>query len=387
MAVSKITIAAVEALGPGEVLWDQTVKGFGVRRQRHAAVYVLKHRKLGRQRFVTIGKHGAPWTPAMAREEARRLVGGQWQPRGDASEGPTFGALAQDYLARHSRPHKKPRSVVEDERNLELHILPVLGHLPVAEITRDVVSRFHADQRSRPANGNRCLALVSHIFTMAERWSVTAPGSNPCRGLERFQEAPRERYLSPDEVARLGGVLARAEKEESLDWKALAVIRLLIYTGARLSEVLTLEWRFINWEQGYARLPDAKAGARILTLPSPALTLLRTLQDKRRTPGDGRYVFAGKRKGTWFTSIQKPWQRLRRDAGLEDVRIHDLRHSFASLAIASGESLYLVGHVLGHRRAITTQRYSHVAVAPMLEVANRTAERVQHLLEGTSDGK
>lgn len=385
MAVGKITLAAVEALGPGETLWDETVKGFGVRRQRHAAVYVLKHRRQGTQRFVTIGKHGGPWTPATARDEARRLIGGQWdQP---TSEGLTFGTLAQDYLARYARLHKKPRSIVEDERNLELHILPALGHIPVEEITRDVVAQFHADQRSRPANGNRCLALISHIFTMAERWGVTAPGSNPCRGLERFEEVPRERYLSPEELSRLGRVLARAEREESVDRRALAVIRLLIYTGARLSEILTLEWRFINWDQGYARLPDAKAGARTLTLPGPALGLLRKLRDERQGDGDGQYVFPGKRKGTWFTSIQKPWQKLRRDAGLDDVHIHDLRHSFASLAVASGESLYLVGHVLGHRRAITTQRYAHVAVAPMLEVANRTAERVKHLMEGTSDGK
>ena len=206
---------------------------------------------------------------------------------------------------------------------------------------REVLSRFHGDRRSAPANANRCLALVSHIFTMAEKWGMTAPGTNPCRGLTRYREVARERYLSADELARLGGVLAAAQKRPDEDWRAVSALCLLLFTGARLSEVLTLEWRFINWEAGFARLPDSKTGARTLTLPDPALQLLRQVQHDH--PDSSPFVFPGKRKGTWFTGIQKPWQKLRRDAGLEDVRIHDLRHSFASLAVANGESLYLVG--------------------------------------------
>ena len=209
---------------------------------------------------------------------------------------------------------------------------------------------------------------------------MTPPGINPCRGLTRYREAPRERYLTTDELVRLGRVLAAAQSDPDEDWRAVVALRLLLYTGARLNEILTLQWRFINWEAGFARLPDSKTGARTLSLPHPALQLLRQVQHDR--PGSSPFVFAGKRTGTWFTGIQKPWQRLRRDAELGDVRIHDLRHSFASLAVANGESLYLVGHVLGHRRAITTQRYAHVAVTPMLDVANRTASHLVRLLEG-----
>jgi integrase len=220
---------------------------------------------------------------------------------------------------------------------------------------------------------------------MAEKWGITPAGTNPCRGLDRYREVPRERYMSAEELARLGKVLTATEGRPDEDWRSTTALRLLLYTGARLSEILTLEWRFINWDAGFARLPDSKTGARTLTLPRPALDILRRVQHDHS--GSSPFVFPGKRKGTWFTGIQKPWQRFRRDANLEDVRIHDLRHSFASLAVANGESLYLVGHVLGHRHAITTQRYAHVAVAPMLDVANRTAGRLARLLEGPPDGK
>lgn len=382
MATGRITDAAVGALNPGQTLWDTSVKGFGVRRQRKAAVYVFKHRQDGRQRFVTIGRHGAPWTPASAREHAKRLAGAFPAPSSPPG-GLTLNDLGKVYVGRHAAVHKKPRSLAEDRRNLELHILPALGDLPLADVTRDVLSRFHAARRAQPANANRCLALISHMFTMAERWGITPPGTNPCRGLTRYREAPRERYLSEEEIARLGKVLTQQACRH--DWRAIAALQLLLYTGARLSEVLTLQWRFINWEGGYARLPDTKTGARTLTLPSPALELLGRIRHDH--PGSSPFVFPGKRSGTWYTGIQKPWQQLRRDAGLEDVRIHDLRHSFASLAVANGESLYLVGHVLGHRRAVTTQRYAHVAVTPMLDVANRTAGHLSRLLEGTTHGR
>ena len=379
MTTGKITARSVENMRPGETLWDEMVKGFGVRRQRKVAVYVFKCRVSGRQRFVTIGRHGAPWTSVSARDEARRLAGTPAVAKPEASSQVTFRSFSAIYMDRYAAAHKKPRSLAEDRRNLDLHILPVLGKVPLAAVTRDQVSSFHTGRRSQSANANRCLALISHIFTMAEKWGITPPGTNLCRGLTRYRETARERYLSAEELSRLGSVLAAAQNRADEDWRAICVLRLLIYTGARLSEILTLQWGFINWETGFARLPDSKIGARTLTLPGPALEVLRQVQHDHS--GSSPFVFPGKRKGTWFTGIQKPWQKLRRDAGLEDVRIHDLRHSFASLAVANGESLYLVGHVLGHQRAITTQRYAHVAITPMLDVANRTAGHLARLLE------
>jgi integrase len=151
------------------------------------------------------------------------------------------------------------------------------------------------------------------------------------------------------------------------------------YTGARLSEILALQWGWIHWEGGFARLPDSKTGAKTVPLPQPALDVLRTISERHGR--SSAYVFPGKRAGTYFTGIQKPWQRIRLKAGLADVRIHDLRHCFASTAVAHGESLYLVGAVLGHRTVATTKRYAHLAMQPILDSANRTSSRLAALME------
>jgi integrase len=388
MATARITLKTIEALQPGQTLWDESLKGFGVRRQRKAPVYVVKYRESGRQRFVTIGAHGERWTPTTAREQALRILAAPRTAGTTADDPQSFGWLAATYMARHSALQKKPRSQAEDRRNLELHILPALGALPIQAVTRDVVSRFHTSRQAQPANANRCMALISHIFTKAETWGLTERGTNPCRGLDRYREVARERFLSSEEIARLGKVLAQEEQDAlagRADWRADAVIRLLLYTGARLSEILTLQWSFIDWAGGFARLPDSKTGAKSIALPAPALAVLRAVRAQQGHAG-GKFVFPGKKTGTWFTGIQKPWQRIRAKAALEDIRIHDLRHSFASMAVANGESLYLVGSVLGHRQAATTQRYAHVAMTPVLEVAGRIASRIADLIGGHDVG-
>ena len=391
MPIRRISVKAVAELAPGQTIWDSDVKGFGVRRQRHAAVYVLKYRdQNGRQHFLTIGRHGSPWTPDTARKEARRhlLALTECQPNTGGLSGPTptLEAFSKTYLESYAHLHKKPRSVAEDRRNLELHILPALGSKSLAEITAADIAQFHTLRGKHPSNANRCLALLSHIFSIGAKWGVIPAGVNPCRGIKRFRERIRERLVSGDEVALLGATLAevessRAISEGSEDWRAVNVIRLLVYTGARLSEILTLEWGWVQWEGGFARLPDSKTGAKTLPLPQPALDLLRKISEERGR--QSQFVFPGKRNGTYFTGIQKPWQRIRLKAGLPDVRIHDLRHCFASTAVAHGESLYLVGAVLGHRTTSTTQRYAHLAMQPILESANRTSGRLAALMQGT----
>jgi len=160
-------------------------------------------------------------------------------------------------------------------------------------------------------------------------------------------------------------------------------LRLLIYTGARLNEILSLEWRWINWEGGFARIPASKTGPKTIPLPQPTLVLLSKLREQQNHDGiESKFVLPGVRRGTYFTGIQKPWGRIRTAAGLEDVRIHDLRHCYASVAVSNGTSLYLVGAVLGHRQPSTTQRYAHLAMQPVREVAERTAGQLVELLAG-----
>lgn len=389
MAKVRISQTTVSALQPGETLWDSAVRGFGVRKQRHTPVYVLKYRFKGRQRFVTIGPHGSPWAPETARQEAVRMLGllaSKERPRDPAAERDnstielTFAEMADRYLADFATSRKKARTFSEDTRNLQRHILPFLGRLKLSEIGRRDLVRFMSTHRQHPIAANRCLALISHVFTMAEKWELKEPGINPCKGVDRFKEKNRERLLDNAELAQLGHTLNGASTEgtaQTLDWRAIACIWLLIFTGARLNEILSLEWTFIKWDASYARLPDSKTGAKSIPLPGPALSLLKQIRDASSDNNHpSRYVLPGDRGNSHFCGIQKPWRRVRAQAGLHDLRLHDLRHCYASTAVASGESLYLVGTILGHRQATTTQRYAHLAIAPLIEVADRTANKL-----------
>ena len=424
-ASKAITKRAVEALKPGQVLWDGEVRGFGVRRQpapadnpdaRRDPVYVLKYRFKGRQRFYSIGRHGSPYTVDGARTVAQRLLGqvaDGIDPAGrrDADKGqPTVAEFFDRYCAEYSSAHKKPRSIAGDRGNFRLHIASALGHMRLGDVTRADVARLHSGRAAHKANANRCLVLVSHLFNVAAKWGVLPEGAgNPARGIEKYPEKRRERMLSAAELARLGEALARAAtgwtdaewkaipakdrpaRQSAEDARAIACYRLLLFTGARLNEILSLRWEWIDFARGVARLPDSKTGAKNLHLSAPALVLLQGLERYEGNP----YVLPGDRmkpvqngdpnkaEPQAFVGIQKPWQRIRKAAKLDGLRIHDLRHAFASLAVANNETIYLVGAVLGHRQVTTTERYAHLSADPVKAVADRTAERVAAMLSGT----
>jgi integrase len=422
MATGRITATAVEGMAKGTALWDAEVRGFGVRYRARDRIYLIKTRINGRQRILTIGRHGrGAWGPEKARREAIRLLGlvrdgkDPAMDRDDAKLAPDITSFAARYLAEYARPHKKRRTVVEDERLLKLHILPVLGSIKIREIGKADVARFHAGMFTKPVAGNRALALVSAMLGWAEKVGERPDNSNPCRHVERYPEKPVERLLTAVELARLGDALERAvqpwlddsraawreeceRQAEALgirqaeretwvrarmprrdtpeDWRAIAAFRLLIFTGARLSEILTLRWQWINLSQGIARLPDSKTGAKNLYLPPGALQVLEGVPRVAGNP----HVLPGDRPAAAFVGIQKPWQRVRALAALPYLRIHDLRHAFASVAVAGGDSLFIVGKVLGHRQASTTERYAHLAPDPAKAVADRTAETLAGLL-------
>ena len=427
MPIKRITAAAVDAMAPGTVLWDTEVRGFGVRYRSRDRIYLVKTRIRRRQRILTIGRNGrGAWGPESARREAIRLLGlirvgkDPAFERDQAKAAPDLTAFAARYIAEYGRPHKKDRSVTEDERMLKLHILPALGQLKVAEIGKAEVARFHASLRDKPVAANRALALLSAMLGWAESVGERSDGSNPCRHIDRYPEKARERLLSAAELARLGDALDRAaqpwtsaskaawrqecvaqaestniapeeraawvdarmpRRETAEDWRAIAALRLLIFTGGRLNEILSLRWEWMDPAQGTARLPDSKTGAKNLYLPPGALESLATLPRMVGNP----HVFPGERPGAYFVGIQKPWQRVRALAALPDLRIHDLRHSFASVAVAGGDSLFIVGKILGHRQASTTERYAHLAADPAKAAADRTAERLAILLRPKSE--
>ncbi|HME71117.1 MAG TPA: site-specific integrase [Myxococcota bacterium] len=291
--------------------------------------------------------------------------------------------LATEYLERHARPKKKPSSAALDEHNLCRHVLPSpLARIRVEAVTERDVARLHHAMSATPVAANRTAALLSKMFSLAEAWKYRPKGSNPVRGLERYRERGRERFLSSEELGRLGDALAAAEAEGIELKGALAAIRLLILTGARRSEILSLQWPHVDLERRCLRLPDSKSGAKSVVLNAPALEALAGLARDR---SDSPWVIQGAKPGRPLVNITKPWFRLRTRAGLDGVRLHDLRHNYASIGAAAGMGLYIVGKLLGHTRATTTERYSHLAMDPLREASERIGARIAAALAGKPD--
>ncbi|MGH7075424.1 MAG: tyrosine-type recombinase/integrase, partial [Stellaceae bacterium] len=357
----KITKRSVDALKPAAggaeaMLWDAELKGFGVRVQRGGARSYVLHYRAGSGRGaplrkLTIGRHGSPWTPETARSEAKRLLGVVENGADPAADkmarkaAPTLAEFAERFLAEHAEAKRKGSTAAEYRRLLDKIILPAFGKRKVADIARAEITKLHHANRAAPYQANRVLAVLSKMFNVAERWGVRADGSNPCRHVEKYPERKRERMLSPAELARLGDALAAYDGSPYV----VAAVKLLVFTGARLREVLGLRWEWIDFERGEARLPDSKTGAKTLHLPPPALAVLAELPRIEGNP----HVIAGAREGAAWVNLEKPWRAIRKAAGLDDVRLHDLRHAFASVAASSGMGLPIIGKMLGHTQAQT----------------------------------
>ena len=363
-ALGRITKLAVDRLKPGETLRDAELKGFGARRQIGAPIYFLQKRVNGRIRWMTIGPHGAPWTAETARREALKLLG---QIAGGADPAarhsmptikPTVNALAPSFMAEHG-PKLKPLTIEKYNSVLTKHILPILGDMPVADLRRSDATRLHGRLAKYPTIANYAVAVLSKFLTWCEDHALRPERSNPCGRLKKYKENKRQRYLTAEEYARLGVVIARAEQDGSEDPFALAALRLLILTGARLNEILTLKWSFVDLQRMLLFLPDSKTGQKIIGLNAPAVALLARLPHLKGNP----HVIPGRVSGAHLINLQKPWRRIRAAAELCDVRIHDLRHSFASVAAASNASLPKIGKLLGHSDTRTTARYAHLTDA------------------------
>jgi integrase len=384
-----LTTALIAGMKPGDVVFDTEVRGLFVRLGARGGVprYYLKTRVKRVQRIFTIGPHGrGHWTPETARREAVRLLGlirdgrDLHAERAEEKASPTFAQFAERFLTEYAANRHKPRTLAEEQRLLRTQILPALGSLRLRDIDRAKVARLHAQLSSTPITANRVLALVSSILSWAEKVGERPVGSNPVRGLPRYPEKARERYLTREELQRLGEALVRAEAEKRIDWRFIALVRLLLFTGARLSEILNLKWAQVDTATGVVRLADSKTGPKNLFLPAPALEVLSRLPRLADNP----HVLPGDRPGAPLVGVQKPWQRIRRLAGLEDLRLHDLRHAFASVAVQGGESLFVVGKLLGHSNARTTERYAHLAPDPVRAAAERAAAQIDAAMAGRS---
>jgi integrase len=375
----KLTKRIVDATKPApdrEIFrWDSELRGFGLRvKPSGVKSYIIQYRApTGTSRRMTIGQHGL-LTPEEARKEAKIQLGRV--AKGDdpaaekaaARDGLSFAAFAERYLSDHAVTKKKASSVRMDRINLKKHILPALGRKRLDLIGRADVIRLHHSMRATPGAANRCLALLSKMMNLAERWGERIDGSNPCRHVEKYRENKRDRFLSAEELAQLGAACLRCEQNGTMGRSFLALVRLLIFTGARLSEIQKAQWEWVDFKSGVLRLPDSKTGAKTIMLPAPALDILARLIRVNNNP----YIITGE-NNRYLVSVWKPWAILCKQAGLKDVRLHDLRHSFASIGAAGGMSLNIIGRLLGHKQTQTTSRYAHLAADPLKAAANRIA--------------
>jgi integrase len=385
---SKISKRTVDQLSPGSwnlLLWDCDVKGFGVRCRASGAKYYFVKMRIGRrQRWITIGRHGSPWTPEAARREALRLLGLKAAGKDPATErddhngGLTVAELASRFLNEHVAHSCKRLTAEEYRRVIGLYICPSLGRHRVTELTRADVVQLHHQLRDRPYQANRCLAVLSKMSNLAEAWGLRPDGSNPCRHVKKYREEKRERYLTNEELQRLGMALAQAERTKTENPFVLAAIGLLILTGARLNEILTLRWEHVDLANGLLRLPDSKTGPKDIFLNEAAASLLREIPRIVGNP----HVIAGKKAGAPLVNLHKRWRSIRAAANLHGVRIHDLRHSFASVAAGAGMSLPVIGKLLGHSQPSTTARYAHLAPGPIRAASNLIGSEISAAMNG-----
>lgn len=396
-ATRGITKSVVDGLKPGNLVFDDRVAGFGVRCQRASKVYIVKTRVKGRQRWITIGRHGSPWTAESARAKAKALLG-EIAAGGDPASvrdhektAGTFAEFADRYLSEYAATKKKPRSVDADRTNLELNILPALGRRRLMEIDRRDIAKLHHDLRTKPGAANRCLSLLSKMFNLAERWGLRPDASNPVRHVDRYPERKMERFLSSAEMAAIGAVLKRAESERIVKRNGatgeggenpylIAAVRLLALTGCRRSEILTAKWNYLDRERAVLWLPDSKSGAKAVPLGAPALAVLNKIQPVSGNP----YILPGHVWGHHLVNIDEFWRVVCKQAGVAGCRLHDLRHSFASVGAASGDSLLLIGKLLGHAGVQVTERYSHLAADPVRAAANRISGSIAASMAGQS---
>lgn len=381
----KITLSAIRQLAPGDEMRDSEVKGFGARRQAEVVAYFVHTRIQGRLRRITIGRHGSPWTPETARKEAARLLldirqgGNPATARVESHRTTnTFDEVAAEFLAVHGR-QLKPTTRETYRIIIRRQLMPAFAKKKMNDIRPVDVARAHASWSETPRSANQAVAILSKLLAWAEQLGYREPADNPCRGINRYKETKRERYLTADELVRLGQALAAAEEQGDNPW-IIGLFRMLMLTGARLSEMTTLKWSHVETARGMIRLPDSKTGAKTIYLNQQAVAVLEGLPRIDGNP----WVFPGHINGRHLVNVQKPWRALRARAGLDDVRIHDLRHSFASIAIEVGGTLPMIGHLLGHSQAQTTARYAHVAPSPAQRIADAAGARIAEAWQ-TSD--
>lgn len=416
----KLTKRIVDASEPRAgryTIFDNVIPGFGLRVYPSGAkswVFEYRPGEGGRRvakRRITIGAVG-DFTPDAARKLAdayRSSVKTGHDPQGDKSrqrKAVTVSELANSFLADHVEVKRKASTKVHYEDVLNRLVAPKIGKLKAKDVTRADIARLHLANKATPFQANRILAIVGSMYGFGAKHGLVPEGMNPARGVERYKEEGRERYFSTDELERLGAAIRKAETE-GIPWRidprkktkhvpkekrvtnigeyGAAALRLLIFTGARLGEILSLKWEHVDLERGLLNLPDSKTGKKVIVLNAPALEVLANLTCT------GIYVIAGESVGTKDekprSDLKRPWAMVKREAGLEGVRLHDLRHNFAAFGAGGGLGLPIIGKLLGHTQPQTTARYAHLDSDPLRNAANAIGSTLAAAMGDTTPDK
>jgi integrase len=398
-------VKALEVPASGEyAVHDEKQKGFAVRvrasgAKAFVAIYRLKGGRRGAVRRYTIGNPDRVHVTA-AREKAKEIIAKAALDNDPASEktarrkAKNVAELCAAYFDAGANGNK-PSTVYRDRGRVERHILPLIGKLPARDINgadverlrRSIASgktaadvltgnkRGRAIVRGGEGAARRVVGLLGSIFSFAVREGIRR--DNPVRNVRRGKDGKRQRFLSPAELAKLGEALRGAETNGT-NKKALAILRLLVFTGARMGEIIGLRWNEVDLERGMLALGDSKTGAKVIMLSPPSAAVLSEIEKGHGSP----FVFPSDDGDGFFQGTPKIWRKVRTAAGLTDVRIHDLRHSFASVGLAGGDALPVIGKLLGHADVKTTSRYAHLADDPLRAAATRISGRIASAMDG-----
>jgi integrase len=406
--ITKRTVDTLQSNGREFTVWDDAVTGFGVRvRPTGAKSYVVVYRAgagrgapVRRYTIAAVGKI----TPERARARAKIILGAVAHGHDPASQKtaergtPSVAELADRFMADHVRAKRKAGTAEFYRDILDRIVKPAVGTTKADKLTRLQVGRLHSSLSDTPFQANRVLAVVGSMYTFGCRTGIVPEGTNPARGIDKFKESRRERFLTCEELERLGSAIREAEST-GLPWtvdeanpnakhvpkakrstriapSAAAALRLLLFTGCRLREILHLRWEHVDIERGCLFLPDSKNGRKTVILNAPALTVLNGLEPV------GPYVTPGDDPEQPRHDLKRPWDAVAKRAGLSGVRLHDLRHTYASFGAGGGLGLPIIGRLLGHTQAATTSRYAHLDNDPLRQASEMIAGRIAAALGG-----
>lgn len=380
--LTKEIVDKAQAKAKRYYIWDKEITGLALCIQKTGfKSYFLRYRNANRvERRLVLGivdeiSIEEVKEKAISLKEQIKEGIDPMQPPPAPPKGPqdlTFAEFAVEYIEKYAVVFKKEKSVCNDKLYLKNYLLPYFGSMKVTAINRRDVHHFHSSLHKKKFTANRCIQTLSKMMNLCEEWEYRPENSNPCKRLKKYKEEARERFLSLEEIGRLQQALDISSTKGASPY-FVALIKLLLLTGARLSEITTCKWEYINFENKVIELPDSKTGKRKILLCERCVAIIQSLPKQKHNP----YLIASESKPkAHLTNPKKAWKKLLKLADLENVRIHDLRHTNASISLQAKVPIEIISKRLGHTSIRTTMRYAHLIDEQIREATNRLSDKL-----------